>query len=211
VWYRSSGEAGHDWGEYNFGNMLFDGRGVARDVVMAMQWYLRAANKGHGRAMNLVARCLEEGWGCVKSPVEAADWYRRSAEAGYFRAQFNYAVLLAERGNPAAAADWFWEAAWSGDDAIRQTILSKLAETRDPELVALRERLTEREPRCRVVAPSLAPWPGDAIDNHSYLHYCKPIKGRSSGELPRVGFAASAVSEQTRADDDVRVRVPRSE
>jgi TPR repeat protein len=142
--YRSSAEAGHDWGEYNLGNMLFDGRGVPQDRALALQWYLRAAHRGHGRAMNLAARCFEEGWGCAKSPAEAAEWYRRSAETGYFRAQFNYAVLLAERGEGAAAAQWFEKALAAGDLGIETATLQLLAGAKDRALVALRDRLALR-------------------------------------------------------------------
>src|SRR5215469_8971801 len=47
----ASADCGHDWGQYNFGNLLFDGRGVAPDRRQALRWYLRAASQGHGRAM----------------------------------------------------------------------------------------------------------------------------------------------------------------
>ncbi|HVW67551.1 MAG TPA: tetratricopeptide repeat protein, partial [Steroidobacteraceae bacterium] len=139
-YYRASAEAGHDWGEYNFGNMLFDGRGVPQDQPLALHWYLKAAHRGHARAMNLAARCLEEGWGCTRAPAEAMEWYRRSAQAGYFRAQFNYAAALAERGDGRAAAYWFEKAAASGDAAIRQSISRTLEHTHDDALMALRVR-----------------------------------------------------------------------
>lgn len=138
--YRSSAEAGHDWGEYNFGNMLFDGRGVRQDLAQALQWYLRAAHRGHSRAMNLAARCFEEGWGCARSVAEADQWYQRSAQSGYFRAQFNYAVLLAEQGHGAAAAEWFSKAVSSGDPGIRRAIGQVLAGARDPALAAIRDQ-----------------------------------------------------------------------
>ena len=141
VQYRSSAEAGHDWGEYNFGNALFDGRGVPQDRAQALEWYLKAARRGHGRAMNLAARCFEEGWGCAKSPLEAAEWYRRSAETGYFRAQFNYAVLLVQLGEAAGAAEWFAKALDSGDEGVRKATLRALEAATDPALVALRERI----------------------------------------------------------------------
>jgi TPR repeat protein len=141
--YRSSAEAGHDWGEYNLGNMLFDGRGVLQERAQALHWYLCAARRGHGRAMNLAGRCFEEGWGCTKSLGEASEWYRRSAETGYFRAQFNYAVLLAERGEGAVAAAWFSKALASGDEGLRRATLQVLDATRDSALVRLRERLRQ--------------------------------------------------------------------
>jgi uncharacterized protein len=139
--YRSSARARHDWGEYNFGNMLFDGRGTARDAPQALYWYLRAAHRGHGRAMNLLGRCLEEGWGCVKNRDSAAYWYRRSAESGYFRGQLNHALVLAERAEPALAAEWFWKAALGGNDDIRRAVAGMLAAARDPALIDIAPRV----------------------------------------------------------------------
>ncbi len=132
--YRSSAATGHDWGQYNFGNLLFDGRGVARDRRAALRWYLAAAQQGHERAMNLVGRCLEEGWGCERRPAEAAYWYERSAERGYFRGQFNHALMLAQRGHGARAAEWFWKAAVAGDPALRRAIVATLGEAADRAL-----------------------------------------------------------------------------
>jgi hypothetical protein len=141
--YRASAAGGHDWGQYNFGNLLFDGRGVALDRSEALRWFLQAASQGHGRAMNLVARCLEEGWGCGRSAEDAAYWYYQSARSGYFRGQFNYAVLLAERGLPEAAADWFLKAAAGGSARMRQVISSVLASAAHPALHRVRARVLE--------------------------------------------------------------------
>ncbi len=146
--YRSSALARHDWGEYNFGNMLFDGRGVARDLPQALHWYLRAARQGHGRAMSLLGRCLEEGWGCSRSLDDAAYWYRRSAESGYFRGQLNHALVLAEQGLAAPAAEWFWKAAVAGNEDTRRSIARMLAAATDPALraVGARVRVMLRDP-----------------------------------------------------------------
>lgn len=141
--YLASAEGGHDWGQYNFGNLLFDGRGVAPDRPQALRWYLRAASQGHGRAMNIVARCLEEGWGCRRSLEDAAYWYGQSALSGYFRGQFNHAVLLADRGFPEPAADWFWKAATGGDARMRRTIVAALATAAHPALHRVRARTLE--------------------------------------------------------------------
>jgi uncharacterized protein len=141
--YRASADGGHDWGQYNFGNLLFDGRGVALDRPQALRWFLQAAAQGHGRAMNLVARCLEEGWGCGRSAEDAAYWYYQSARSGYFRGQFNYAVLLAERGLPEASADWFLKAATGGGVQMRQVIAAALARAAHPALRRVRARVLE--------------------------------------------------------------------
>lgn len=139
--YRASAEGRHDWGQYNIGNLLFDGRGVATDRPQALRWFVQAASQGHGRAMNMVARCLEEGWGCRRSAEDAAYWYYQSARSGYFRGQFNHAVLLAERGLPEAAADWFWKAACGGDAQMHRTIAAALAAAAHPALRAVRARV----------------------------------------------------------------------
>lgn len=141
VSYRASAEAGHDWGQYNFGNLLFDGRGVPCDQSRALRWFLLAACQGHGRAMNLVGRCLEQGWGCRGEREEAGYWYRRSAESGYFRGQFNHALMLLERGAPQRAAEWFWRAACGGEHSMRAAITSVLAAVADPTLQSLRDRV----------------------------------------------------------------------
>lgn len=141
--YRASAEGGDDWGQYNFGNLLFDGRGIAADRPQALRWFLLAASHGHGRAMNLVARCLEEGWGCRRSIEDAEYWYCQAAQAGYFRGQFNHAVLLAERGLPAQAADWFWKAATGGDAQMRRTIAAVLEEAPHPSLRSVRTRVLQ--------------------------------------------------------------------
>jgi TPR repeat protein len=139
--YHASARRGYDWGEYNFGNMLFDGRGVPGNRRLALYWYQRAARQGHGRAMNLLARCLEEGWGCDANPVAAAVWYERSAQTGYFRGQFNYAAVLAQHGQAATAASWYQQAADGGDRAIRAAILKALRNVVDPHLCAVRARV----------------------------------------------------------------------
>jgi TPR repeat protein len=140
-WYQQSAQRGHDWGQYNFGNSLFDGRGVGQDAARALTWYLLSARQGHARAMNLAGRCCEEGWGCARDLAAAFEWYRRSAQAGYFRAQFNYAALLSDRGLNAPAAEWYWMAAETGTPAIREAIVERLSQTRDPLLQALRGRV----------------------------------------------------------------------
>jgi TPR repeat protein len=139
--YQAAARRGYDWGEYNLGNMLFDGRGVPGDRRLALYWYRRAARRGHGRAMNLLGRCLEEGWGCDPDPLAAALWYEHSAQTGYFRGQFNYAAVLAQHGQAAAAASWYLKAADGGDRAIRSAILTALLNVVDPDLCAARARV----------------------------------------------------------------------
>ncbi|WP_300632913.1 tetratricopeptide repeat protein [Pseudomonas sp.] len=77
------------------GQILLEGRGIARDQALALRWFRIAAQGGHLMARNMIGRCLEHGWGCDVDEVAAAGEYRRGAEAGLDWAQYNYANLLA--------------------------------------------------------------------------------------------------------------------
>lgn len=145
-WYRRSAEAGHDWGEYNLANMLFDGRGVASDQPQAVTLYQRAADKGHARAMNLLARCFEEGWGTPRDAAAASHWYHQSALGGYFRAQFNYGTLVAAHGRIDEALAWFAK-------ALREAPRDSLRSMVQVLLTHHDQRVTEL---ARVAAASLA-------------------------------------------------------
>jgi len=77
------------------GQILLEGRGIARDEALALRWFQIAAQGGHLMARNMTGRCLEHGWGCAADEAAAAREYRLAAEAGLDWAQYNYANLLA--------------------------------------------------------------------------------------------------------------------
>ncbi|MGU9855781.1 tetratricopeptide repeat protein [Pseudomonas sp. LF245] len=77
------------------GQILLEGRGIARDEALALRWFQIAAQGGHLMARNMAGRCLEHGWGCAADEAAAAKAYRLAAEAGLDWAQYNYANLLA--------------------------------------------------------------------------------------------------------------------
>ena len=148
-WYLRSAEAGHDWGQYNYANMLFSGRGIDLDQAEAVVWYRKAAARGHSRAMNLLARCREEGWGAERDPVEAYRWYRRSAEAGYFRAQFNLGTILTGQGQIEEALDWFKRACDAAMPDSRDVMVHALASHANPKISRLGRTLRDASPRPR--------------------------------------------------------------
>ncbi|WDU61514.1 tetratricopeptide repeat protein [Pseudomonas poae] len=77
------------------GQILLEGRGIARDEALALRWFRIAAKGGHSMARNMAGRCLEHGWGCAVDEAAAAQEYRQAAEAGLDWGQYNYANLLA--------------------------------------------------------------------------------------------------------------------
>lgn len=105
-WYRLAARAGLDWGMYNYASALALGNGVERDRAEALQWFRRAAELGHVKSLNFVGSFYEDGWVVDANANIALDYYRRAAEGGDFRGQFNYARLLAERGEIDHALRW---------------------------------------------------------------------------------------------------------
>ncbi|WP_069786056.1 tetratricopeptide repeat protein [Pseudomonas salomonii] len=77
------------------GQILLEGRGIARDEALALRWFQIAAHGGHWMARNMAGRCLEHGWGCAVDEAAAARNYRLAADAGLDWGQYNYANLLA--------------------------------------------------------------------------------------------------------------------
>lgn len=77
------------------GQILLEGRGIARDQALALRWFHIAAQGGHLMARNMAGRCLEHGWGCAADAAAAAREYRLAAAAGLDWGQYNYANLLA--------------------------------------------------------------------------------------------------------------------
>ncbi|MDQ0738531.1 tetratricopeptide repeat protein [Pseudomonas sp. W4I3] len=77
------------------GQILLEGRGIARDEALALRWFRIAAQGGHLMARNMAGRCLEHGWGCAADEAAAAREYRLAAAAGLDWGQYNYANLLA--------------------------------------------------------------------------------------------------------------------
>ena len=71
----------------NWGQMLLEGRGVARDPEAAFRWFSIAAGTGHADGINMVGRCYELGWGVAPDAAKAAHRYRVAADAGQVRKQ----------------------------------------------------------------------------------------------------------------------------
>lgn len=76
-----------------YGQMLLDGKGVARNPAEALRRFSDAAHAGHVMAMNMVGRCCEHGWGTRVDAALAAKWYEVAAERGLDWGMYNLATL----------------------------------------------------------------------------------------------------------------------
>jgi hypothetical protein len=66
----------------NLGNLYKDGRGVAKDYVLAKTWYEKSANLGRTWAMMRLGDFYLQGLGVNKDPVQARKWYEMAQAAG---------------------------------------------------------------------------------------------------------------------------------
>ncbi|WP_245261540.1 tetratricopeptide repeat protein [Ancylobacter sp. FA202] len=118
-WVEAAALAGIVNAQIAWGQMLVDGRGVARDPAAGLRWFQLAAAAGSTDGINMVGRCHELGWGAPIDPTRAAALYRQAAERGHGWAQFNLATLLLDGRGVAAdriqALHWYVRAARNGE------------------------------------------------------------------------------------------------
>lgn len=105
-WYRQAAHKDLDAGMYNYANLLATGRGVSQDKGAAFGWYKRAAESGHSKSMTKLGHFFEDGRVVEKDRDAALVWFERGARGGDFRGKFNYAGMLAERGQRDEALHW---------------------------------------------------------------------------------------------------------
>jgi localization factor PodJL len=110
--------AGQPSAAYEVGARLSEGRGVARDPVLAARWFERAAQYGSAPAQYRLGSVYEKGIGVAKDLAVARMWYERAAQRGNAKAMHNLGVLMADgagaKPDYAAAAGWFRKAAEFG-------------------------------------------------------------------------------------------------
>jgi uncharacterized protein len=105
-WYLQAAKKGLDAGMYNYANLLASGQGVPQDAAEALRWYRQAAALGHAKSMTKIGFFYEDGRVVAQDPAAAFTWFERGARGGDFRGQFNYASMLAARGQMDEALDW---------------------------------------------------------------------------------------------------------
>lgn len=105
-WYRLAAHTQLDWGMYNYASALALGHGIEENRVEALEWFRRAAALGHAKSSNFIGSFYEDGWVVEADLGAALGFYRDAAHGGDFRGQFNYARLLAARGEIDEALVW---------------------------------------------------------------------------------------------------------
>jgi TPR repeat protein len=59
-WYRKAADQNYAAAQHRLGNCYFNGQGVQRSVVQAIQWYRKAAEQNYGPSLKALAKLEPE-------------------------------------------------------------------------------------------------------------------------------------------------------
>jgi hypothetical protein len=115
---RMRAEAGDAEAQFQLSVMYQNGRLIAQDPVLSLEWLRKAAAQRHVKAMFNLGVTYGDGLGVPVDDAEAFKWYQAAAAQGEARAYYNLgSFYLAGRGTAVdgakANAQWF-EAALRG-------------------------------------------------------------------------------------------------
>jgi hypothetical protein len=119
-WYAQAAGQGLDAGMYNYANMLAAGKATKQDHAAALYWYRKSADLGYAKSMTKIGRYFEDGV-VVEQDQDAAFFaYGEGARGGDFRGQFNFAGMLAARGQMDEALMWLRKVPLTATPGYRQ-------------------------------------------------------------------------------------------
>ena len=113
--------------------MYYQGLGVEKDYLKAMEWYQKAAAQGNANAQNNIGVLYENGgFGVEQDYSKAMEWYQKATLQGVARAQYHIGILylngLGVPQNSEKAIEWLKKAAEQGDEDAKKELekLSRL-------------------------------------------------------------------------------------
>lgn len=142
-WYRQAAHKGLEAGMYNYANMLSTGIGVRKDPTAALEWYRRAARLGHAKSMTKIGHFYEDGRVVRKDAEAAFTWFEKGAQGGDFRGQFNYASMLAARGQPLLALEWLKKVPLTATPGYKRLAGEQLLQSPNPDFQAVGRAMLE--------------------------------------------------------------------
>jgi hypothetical protein len=128
---------------YNYANLLAAGKGVKQDHAAALQWYRKAADLGHAKSMTKIGHYYEDGL-VVEKDVDAAFFaFGEGARGGDFRGQFNFAGMLAARGQMDEALVWLRKVPLTATPGYRRHAGEKLLQSTSPAFRAIGQQMLD--------------------------------------------------------------------
>lgn len=123
--YRRAAEYGHVESQYILATMYRTGRGLPRDMNLAIQWYSRSADGGYPMALFTLGNMHLKGDGVPRDVSTAMALFERAAAQGHPQAQYNLGVYYYGQGGEAGyrrAEDWFLRAASQGEPSSQYAL-----------------------------------------------------------------------------------------
>ncbi|MBN8508063.1 MAG: bifunctional trypsin-like peptidase domain-containing/SEL1-like repeat protein [Burkholderiales bacterium] len=118
--------AGQADAQYEFGNRLHHGTGLARDDEAAVHWLKQAAQQGQAEAQANLGYMYDKGYGVPIDKERAVYWTQKAAAAGVDIAQFNlgefYELGTGVAADLSRAEFWYRKAAEKGYADARQRL-----------------------------------------------------------------------------------------
>ena len=145
-WYRQAAGKGLDAGMYNYANLLVTGQGVKQDPAEALQWYRKAAALGHAKSMTKIGHFYEDGRVVAQDTAVAFTWFEGGARGGDFRGQFNYAGMLAARGQMDEALQWLNKVPLTATPGYKRLAGEQLLQSPHPTFQAVGQRMLDSLP-----------------------------------------------------------------
>ena len=142
-WYRQAAGKGLDAGMYNYANLLATGQGVKQDPAEALQWYRKAAALGHAKSMTKIGFFYEDGRVVAQDAAAAFTWFEGGARGGDFRGQYNYASMLAARGQMDEALEWLHKVPLTATPGFKRLAGEQLLQSPHPAFRAVGQHMLD--------------------------------------------------------------------
>ena len=142
-WYRQAAGKGLDAGMYNYANLLATGQGVKQDPAEALQWYRKAAALGHAKSMTKIGFFYEDGRVVAQDAAAAFTWFEGGARGGDFRGQYNYASMLAARGQMDEALAWLRKVPLTATPGFKRLAGAQLLQSPHPAFQAVGQQMLD--------------------------------------------------------------------
>ena len=112
-------ERGDVSAQNKLGEMYANGRGVAQDGALAVEWFRKAADQGNAQAQNNLGDIHGDAWSgrriARRDHARAVNWFRKAAEQGFALAQYNLGEMYRGAYDHAQAVVWYRRAAEQGN------------------------------------------------------------------------------------------------
>ncbi len=92
---KAAAEKGGAEAQFRYGEMLRDGRGVAKNMKEAAKWTRKAADAGYARAQCQVGLFYMNGIGVDRDEDKAVEWLEKAAKQNHAQAQYNLGIYHA--------------------------------------------------------------------------------------------------------------------